>query len=56
MKKPCEKNKKEIEKRPSTATDIYSNTECWTKDAKVAIPTEEAVEEAKDWVDNENPK
>ena len=49
-------NKKKKSKTPPTATDIYSNTDYRTKDAKVAIPTKDSVDEAKDWVDNENPK
>ncbi len=54
MDKNCEIDRDK--NRPPTATDIYSDTKCRTKDAKVAIPTEKEVEEAKDWVDNENPK
>ena len=37
-----------------TQTDIYSNTKKKLKDSNVAIPTEESVEEAKEWVDDEN--
>lgn len=37
-----------------TQTDIYSNTECTTEDGNVAVPTEESVEDAKEWVDDEN--
>lgn len=36
------------------ATDVYSAVECHDEDTKVERPTEAAVEEAKDWVDNEN--
>lgn len=39
-----------------TATDVYYKTKEKTKDGKVAIPTEDAVDEAKDWVDDENRK
>lgn len=39
-----------------TATDVYYKTKEKTKDAKVAIPTEDAVDEAKEWVDDENRK
>lgn len=49
-------NKKVQSQEPPTATDIYANTDYRTKDAKVAIPTKESVDDAKDWVDNENPK
>ncbi|MDO5717893.1 MAG: DUF3787 domain-containing protein [Tissierellia bacterium] len=37
-----------------TQTDIYSNTEYTKDDSNVAVPTEEAVEEAKEWVDDMN--
>ena len=37
-----------------TATDIYYKTERKLPDSKVAIPTEDAVEEAKAWVDDTN--
>ncbi|TJX15912.1 DUF3787 domain-containing protein [Tissierella creatinini] len=37
-----------------TATDVYYKTEKKLPDSKVAIPTEDSVEEAKQWVDNEN--
>ncbi|HLR21096.1 MAG TPA: DUF3787 domain-containing protein [Tissierellaceae bacterium] len=37
-----------------TATDIYYKTEYKLKDSDVAIPTEDAVVEAKDWVDDAN--
>ncbi len=39
-----------------TATDVYSKTESVDPDTGVAYPTETSVEEAMDWVDNENPK
>lgn len=39
-----------------TATDIYYKTECKIPDSKVAIPTEDAVIEAKEWVDDVNRK
>lgn len=41
-------------KREDTATDVYYKTECKLPDSKVAIPTKDSVEEAKDWVDDEN--
>lgn len=39
-----------------TATDVYYKTEKKLPDSKVAIPTEDSVEEAKEWVDDENRK
>lgn len=44
---------KEINQNARPAGDIYSKVE---KDPEtgVEIPTDEAVEEAKDWVDNQN--
>lgn len=41
-------------KREDTATDVYYKTECKLKDSNVAIPTEDSVDEAKEWVDDEN--
>ena len=43
-------------KLEDTATDVYYKTDCKLPDSKVAIPTEDSVEEAKEWVDNENLK
>lgn len=37
-----------------TATDVYYKTECKTEGDNVSIPTEDAVEEAKKWVDDEH--
>lgn len=42
--------------KQAPATDVYGSTECQTEDAKVDIPTEEAVEQAKEWVEDENRK
>lgn len=39
---------------PPTATDIYANTKYRKEDSNVAVPTKESVEEAKEWVDDEN--
>lgn len=36
-------------KLEDTATDVYYKTKEKTKDGKVAIPTEDAVDEAKEW-------
>lgn len=41
-------------KLEDTATDVYYKTECKVADSKVAIPTEDAVEKAKEWVDDVN--
>lgn len=40
----------------NTATDIYYNTQCKLPDSEVAVPTYDAVVEAKEWVDEENKK
>ena len=40
----------------NTATDVYYNTECKLPDSEVAVPTYDAVVEAKEWVDEENKK
>lgn len=50
-----DKNKRDP-KMEDTATDLYSNTKERIKDSKVAIPTEDAVDEAKEWVDDANRK
>lgn len=39
-----------------TATDVYYKTACKLPDSKVAIPTEDAVIAAKEWVDDVNRK
>lgn len=39
-----------------TATDVYYKTERKIEDSKVAIPTKDAIDEAKEWVDDENRK
>lgn len=41
-------------KLEDTATDIYYKTERKIEDSQVAIPTEDSVKEAKNWVDDEN--
>jgi hypothetical protein len=41
-------------KLEDTATDVYYKTECKVADSKVSIPTEDAVDKAKEWVDDEN--
>lgn len=38
----------------NTQTDVYYDTECKLPDSEVAIPTYDAVVEAKEWVDKEN--
>lgn len=59
--KQCKEDTKEerMEKfektqKPDTATDVYYKTDCKLEDSKVAIPTEDAVLEAKEWVDDKN--
>lgn len=47
-------NKYKDPKLEDTATDIYYKTECKVADSKVSIPTEDSVEKAKEWVDDEN--
>lgn len=39
-----------------TATDVYYKTERKIDKSNVAIPTEDAIDEAKEWVDDENKK
>ncbi len=39
-----------------TQTDIYYNTKEKLEDSNVAIPTDDAVEKAKEWVDDVNRK
>lgn len=47
-----QENQGDSEKMP--ASDIYGNIKDKDPETCVEIPTEEAVEEAKEWVDNEN--
>ena len=37
-----------------TATDVYYKTQCKLDDSKVAVPKKDAVDKAKEWVDDEN--
>lgn len=54
---PCKAYQQDKDpKTEDTATDIYYKTKEKTADAKVSIPTEDSVEEAKDWVDDANRK
>lgn len=46
--------RKEIDHEDRPASDVYSKTEGKDPETGVEIPTEEAVEEAKEWVDNQN--
>ena len=41
-------------KMEDTATDVYYKTECKKSDSQVSIPTKDAVDEAKEWVDDVN--
>lgn len=50
----CNVNEKDENSRP--ATDIYDSVKCHTPDTNIDIPTEEAVEKAKKWVEDENVK
>ncbi|MBP2028143.1 hypothetical protein J2Z35_001944 [Acetoanaerobium pronyense] len=50
----CDVNEKDKSSIP--ATDVYDSVKCHTPDTNVDIPTEEAVEKAKKWVEDENIK
>ena len=50
------KNNRRDPKIEDTATDVYYKTKEKIKDSNVAIPTEDAIDEAKEWVDDENKK
>ncbi len=62
--KKVDKNEKKPETGPhkmhldskieDTATDVHYKTKCKKEDSKVAVPTEDAVEESKEWVDDQN--
>lgn len=41
-------------KLENTQTDVYHDTKCKKEGSNVAVPTEEAVEDAKEWVDDIN--
>ena len=45
---------KEIKPEDRSDSDLYAKTEGQDPETGIEIPTEEAVEEAKEWVDNEN--
>ena len=45
---------KEIDNDDRAQSDVYAKTEGKDPETGVEIPTEESVEEAKDWVDNQN--
>lgn len=42
------------EKKANTDSDVYAETKCRLEDSNVAIPTVNSVEDAKEWVDDEN--
>jgi len=44
----------EIKDDNQANSDVYSKTEKVDPETGIKIPTDEAVEEAKDWVDNQN--
>lgn len=46
--------KKERDTNKTPHSDVYSDIEGVDPETGVEIPTDEAVDEAKDWVDNEN--
>lgn len=43
-------------KHENTATDVYYKTQCKLPESEVAVPTYDAVVEAKEWVDDINKK
>lgn len=45
---------KEIKPEDRPDSDLYAKTEGQDPETGIEIPTEESVEEAKEWVDNEN--
>ncbi|MDK7754733.1 MAG: DUF3787 domain-containing protein [Peptoniphilus harei] len=45
---------KEIDHSDRADSDLYAKTEGKDPETGIEIPTEESVEEAKEWVDNEN--
>ena len=45
---------KEINSEDRPDSDIYAKTEGQDPETGIEIPTDEEVEEAKEWVDNEN--
>lgn len=45
---------KQINPNDRPDSDIYAKTEGQDPETGIEIPTEESVEEAKEWVDNEN--
>lgn len=45
---------KEINHSDRPDSDLYAKTEGQDPETGIEIPTEESVEEAKEWVDNEN--
>lgn len=50
------KNKcgRDQENNNNPQSEVYDSTECHLEDSNVAIPTDDAVENAKEWVDDEN--
>lgn len=44
---------KELKQKEDQSTAAWADVKCKTKDAKVSVPSEEAVEDAQDWI-NEN--
>ncbi|MDI9502065.1 MAG: DUF3787 domain-containing protein [Tissierellia bacterium] len=50
----CENCNETDNKKPQS--EVYDSTECHLEDSNVAIPTDDAVENAKEWVDDHNRK
>lgn len=49
-----DQKRKNDPKLENTATDVYYKTQCKIPESEVAVPTYDAVVEAKEWVDDEN--
>lgn len=49
-----ESKEKQKAKGEYSGTDVYSDVKEREEDTGIEIPTDEAVEEAKEWVDNQN--
>lgn len=50
----CENCNETDNKKPQS--EVYDSTECHLEDSNVAIPTDDAIENAKEWVDDHNRK
>ena len=54
QKKANMDQQKEINPKDRADSDLYAKTEGQDPETGIEIPTDDEVEEAKDWVDNEN--